>query len=106
MYLRKWKCRVPYRHWDGFLEYLKETGVADTVTTAGCHGYQILERYLKDNVELTLLTWWDTLESVKAYAGNNITKARLYPEDARFELDADEHVSHYEVTATSLGDLA
>lgn len=97
MYAREWKCRVPYQHKEGFLEYLKKTGLSDTKATPGCIGGQILERYLIDAVELTLVTHWDTLESIKAYAGSNITKARLYPEDEQYQFDPDKQVTHYEV---------
>jgi len=37
------------------------------------------------------------LESIKAFAGNDISQARLYPEDEVYELEPDLSVQHYEV---------
>ena len=44
-----------------------------------------------------MITYWDSLESIKAFSGDDISKAKLYPEDDKFELDPDTFVSHYEV---------
>jgi len=46
---------------------------------------------------VTLISYWDSLESVKSFAGENISEARLYPEDFKYGLEADHFVSHYEV---------
>ena len=45
----------------------------------------------------THITYWDKLESIKAFSGNDISRARLYPEDEVYELEPDLSVQHYEV---------
>jgi hypothetical protein len=52
---------------------------------------------LVGKVELTLITYWDKMESIKAFAGNDISRVRLYPEDAVYEPEPDLSVQHYEV---------
>ncbi|PTN35636.1 antibiotic biosynthesis monooxygenase [Desulfonatronum sp. SC1] len=59
--------------------------------------FNLLNSCLTDKVELTLITYWDNLESIKAFAGNDISQARLYPEDEVYELEPDLSVQHYEV---------
>jgi heme-degrading monooxygenase HmoA len=44
-----------------------------------------------------LLSLWDSKDAVRAFAGDDIEKAIFYPEDERFLIGRDEHVSHYEV---------
>jgi hypothetical protein len=43
------------------------------------------------------LTHWDSLEAVEAFAGEDISKARYYPEDADFLLEFEPTVEHYEL---------
>jgi heme-degrading monooxygenase HmoA len=102
MIAREWKCRVPENHSEGFTAYLHDTGIRDSSETPGFLGAQIFRRLLPDKVELTLITYWDKLESIKAFAGNDIEKARLYPEDGVYELEPDVFVRHYEVVEHQL----
>ncbi len=97
MIAREWKCRVPLVHSEGFTAYLYETGIKDSSATPGYIGAQIFRRALHDRIELTLITYWNDLESIKAFAGEDIEQARLYPEDAVFELEPELTVQHYEV---------
>ena len=97
MFAREWKARCPEEEKDRFIEYLYQTGVKDTSSTSGFKGAQIFTRSLNERVEITLLTYWDSLESVKLFAGENISKAKLYPDDLKYELEPDNHVRHYEV---------
>jgi heme-degrading monooxygenase HmoA len=97
MIAREWKCRVPEAHSDGFTAYLYESGIKDSSATPGYHGAQIFRRSLVAQVELTLITYWDKLESIKAFSGSDISQARLYPEDEVYELEPDLSVQHYEV---------
>ncbi|SFM71396.1 antibiotic biosynthesis monooxygenase family protein [Marinobacter zhejiangensis] len=97
MIAREWKCRVPDVHSKGFTSYLYETGIKDSSATPGFLGAQIFHRSSDGKVELTLITYWDKLESIEAFAGSDISVARLYPEDAAYQLEPDLSVQHYEV---------
>ena len=44
-----------------------------------------------------LVTIWDSLESVKIFAGANPEIAKYYPEDNNFLLEKEKHVSMYQV---------
>lgn len=97
MIAREWKARCPQPHKTGFIKYLYETGVKDASSTTGFKGAQIFTRDLGDDVEVTLISYWESLDSIKAFAGVDITVARLYPEDYQYQLKADNFVTHYEV---------
>lgn len=97
MIAREWKCRVPEAHEEGFTAYLHETGVRDSSATPGFLGAQIFRRLLSGKIELILITYWDSLDSIKAFAGKDISRARLYPEDEAYQLEPDVVVQHYEV---------
>ena len=105
MIARLWKTKCPARHKRGFLEHLQRTGIDETTATPGFQGAQVLARDMPkedkedmvDMVEIALITYWDGLESIKAFAGDDIDVARLYPGDERYELDPDDFVTHYAV---------
>jgi hypothetical protein len=97
MYAREWKCKVPIGNHDGFIAYLYETGVKETLVTPGCMGSQILLREVNGKAEITLITYWNTLSSIEAFAGKDIDKAKLYPEDYQYLLEPELAVQHYEV---------
>jgi hypothetical protein len=97
MYAREWKCTCPLVQKAGFIQYLYETGVKETAATAGFRGAQIFERELENVVEITLITYWETLESIHAFAGEDISVAKLYPDDAQYQIVPDTEVKHYHV---------
>ena len=97
MIARQWKARCPREQEKAFIKYLYKTGVKDTSSTHGFKGAQILTREVDDKIEVTLLSYWDKLESIKDFAGEDIDVARLYPEDHIYELEADDFVTHYKV---------
>ena len=97
MIAREWKCLCPGEHRDGFLKHLYATGVAETAALPGFCGYQILEREADGAVEVTLVTYWTSLEDVKAFAGEDIGRAVLYPGDEVYEIVPETVVRHYDV---------
>jgi heme-degrading monooxygenase HmoA len=99
MIAREWRCRCPIPHRDGFLVHLDATGVRECQALLGFRGYQILERDMGLEVEITLVTYWRSAEDIAAFAGQDITRAKLYPDDATFEITPDREVRHYLVLA-------
>lgn len=97
MYHREWKCTCPKETEKSFIQYLDETGVKDTQAIESCVGYQVLRRNLKDGIEITFISFWETLESMKEYAGANLYKAVLYPDDDKYCIKSDPEVKVYEV---------
>lgn len=100
MIAREWKARLPANQKEEFLSYLDKTGVQDSAATEGFKGAQVLVRHLSDQVEVTLITYWDNLEVIESFAGENIGMARLYPDDEKYQLEPNRFVSHYEVAAS------
>jgi len=52
---------------------------------------------MHEKTEVTLISFWDLLDSIKAFAGDDIEIAKLYPKDYKYELESDDFVTHYEV---------
>lgn len=98
MIAREWKAKCPIYRKEDFIQYLYQTGIKETSETLGFKGAQIFNRNIENKkVEITFISYWETLESIKSFAGDNIEIAKLYPEDSKYELEPDNFVIHYEV---------
>ena len=51
----------------------------------------------KDLTEVVTLSFWESEEAIRAFAGDDISVARFYPEDDRYLIDWGKVVHHYEV---------
>lgn len=104
MITRTWDAEVPAKHADGFEKHLLTTGIADIVTMPGCCGAQILRRDRNDVAEFRLVTYWDSLEAIRAYSGTDGDDAVLYDGDDEYEFSPSRTVDHHRIVY-STGDL-
>jgi len=96
---RTWLGRVPAHRSDAYLAYLQETGVRGLRATPGNQGVMVLRRMVGDVAEFQVISTWDSLESIRAFAGEPIDTARYYPADSDFLLGMSEKVEHWELFA-------
>lgn len=97
MIARMWRGHIQAAKKCAYVRYLKETGLADYRRTAGNRGAYLLCRDEGGHVEIITLTFWDSVESIKAFAGEDYARARYYPRDAEFLLRFAETSDHFEV---------
>lgn len=81
---------------DEYLQYVIETGVADYKSIAGNLGVEILRRIDGDVCHFWTVTKWDSLDSIRKFAGEDFEKAKYYPDDRIFLLEFEEKVIHCE----------
>ena len=82
---------------DEYAEYLNKTGVRDYQATEGNRAVHVLRRIEGEQAHLLIVTFWDSLKAIKDFAGEDVEKARYYPEDQNYLLEFEEKVVHYEV---------
>lgn len=97
MIAREWRCICPGDKIDEFIPYLHDTGIKDAENTPGYIGAEILKREIKGESEVVLITFWESIESVKGFAGEDFENAVLYPEDYKYGIRSDLSVKHYTV---------
>jgi heme-degrading monooxygenase HmoA len=83
---------------DAYVEYLERTGMKEYRATPGNRGAWIMRRDDGDRTEFVTLTFWDSLDAVKGFAGEEVERAVFYPEDDRFLVDRDVTVRHWDLT--------
>ena len=82
---------------DDYLAYFRETGLKDYTATAGNRGVTVLRRDQGEHCEIMLMSLWDSMDAVRAFAGENPDRSVYYPEDDQYLLQMEPLVRHYEV---------
>ena len=82
---------------DAYVEYIVNTGMAEYRATPGNQGAWMLRRDDGDRSEIITFSLWDSGDSIRAFAGEDIDQAVFYPEDDRFLIERDLKVRHYRV---------
>lgn len=100
MIARTWHGRVPAAQADAYHAYLLRTGLGDYASTPGNRGVQVLRRTEGEITHFLLITLWDSLDAIRAFAGPDYERARYYPEDDDYLLEKEPFVTHYEVLST------
>jgi len=93
---RTWHGRTKAEHADIYLRYIEETGVKEYKETPGNLSVTILRRIEGDICHFWTVTKWDSIESIKQFAGDDYEKAKYYEEDKQYLLDFEEKVIHCE----------
>ena len=97
MIARMWHGVTAAERADEYLDYLNETGVPDYRETEGNRGVYVLRRIEGDKAHFLTVSFWGSIEEVKAFAGPDPEKARYYPEVEGFLLEFEPQVKHYDV---------
>jgi heme-degrading monooxygenase HmoA len=96
MIARVWHGKTPRELAKEYREYVIRTGVADYLATQGNIGTQIWQRDEGEFTHIWTVTLWRDKESIREFAGDDIERAKYYPEDARFLIELEPTVSHYD----------
>jgi len=95
---RIWRGVIRTEDRDAYAAYLAVTWIKEYRQTPGNQGAYMLTRDLGDGrTEITTLSFWSSLDSIRAFAGDDISAAVFYPEDDRYLLERDLTVTHHEV---------
>ncbi len=100
--LRRWSAHIRTADEAEYVAYIRQTGGDDYLATPGNLGWQMLMRALGDGrSQVTTLSWWVSMDAIRAFSGEDVERARYYPEDDRFLLDRPDTVEHHRVLAGS-----
>jgi heme-degrading monooxygenase HmoA len=97
MIARQWHGRVPASKSDAYYEFLQRVALPDYKATPGNRGVWVFRRTEGDVAHFLLTSFWDSKESIRQFAGQDVERARYYPEDKDFLLEFEPTVTHYEV---------
>jgi heme-degrading monooxygenase HmoA len=94
---RIWTGTVRLADADAYADYIRDTGLAEYAATPGNRGAWMLRREDDDLAECITLSFWESEDAIRAFAGDDIEAAVYYPEDDRYLVDRGTRVRHYVV---------
>jgi heme-degrading monooxygenase HmoA len=97
MIARIWRGITLAEKADAYIDHLNETGLKDYAATPGNRGVTVLRRLQGEHSEIMLISLWDSMDAVRAFAGENPERSVYYPEDESYLLEMEPLVRHYEV---------
>lgn len=97
MIARVWRGWTRPQDADAYVAYLERTGMPGYRSTPGNRGAWILRREDGGRTEFVTLSFWDSMDAVRAFAGEEPQAAVFYPEDDRFLVDREVVVTHHEL---------
>ena len=101
MIVRMWHGRVPTSKAPAYRAFLNERAIPDYQSVEGNISVYILERREGEVTHVITMTFWENLEVIKDFAGDDVELAKYYPEDQGFLLEFEPGVVHYEIVGQS-----
>ncbi|MHA1423995.1 MAG: antibiotic biosynthesis monooxygenase family protein [Candidatus Thorarchaeota archaeon] len=97
MIVRMWHGKTPKEKSEAYVEFLKSKAIPDYKSVEGNLGLTFLKRDEEEITHFLLVTYWNSFESIKKFAGSDPEVAKYYEEDKEFLLEKELSVIHYEV---------
>jgi heme-degrading monooxygenase HmoA len=104
MIARTWRGAVRTADAAAYAAYIDETGMKAYAATPGNQGAYMLTREVGELTEFTTLSFWDSVDAIRAFAGEDYETAVFYPEDDRYLVERDATCTHYEVASMARRD--
>ena len=101
MVVRMWHGRVPTSKAEAYRRFTNQRAIPDYQSVPGNLSVYILERTEGDVTHFITLTFWEDLEAIKGFAGEQVEAAKYYPEDQDYLLEFEPTVVHYTVVGQS-----
>jgi hypothetical protein len=97
MIARLWSGRSTNAKADTYSRHFITTVVPGLKTIAGHQGAYLLRRERDGQIEFLALTLWDSIETIKKFAGPDPAVAIVEPEGRAGLTQIDEFATHYDV---------
>jgi heme-degrading monooxygenase HmoA len=99
MICRMWHGITPRAKADAYTDFLEQRAIPDYRSVPGNLSVAVLRRDESEHTHFMTVTHWESEDSIRAFAGEDLLKAKYYPEDRDFLLEFEPEVQHFVVTA-------
>jgi heme-degrading monooxygenase HmoA len=97
MVTRIWHGATPVGKSDEYLDLMRTVAIRDYRSTPGNQGAYALRRIQGDTAHFLMVTFWESEEAIRAFAGDDIGRAKYYDFDKDFLIELEPHSMHYEM---------
>ncbi len=99
---RIWHGKVRSDEAEKYYEYLVKHVIPDIESVKGNLGATIMMKPEGDITHIIVISYWESIDAIKQFAGEDIDKARYYEEDKKYLLGFEPSVEHYYIVWHSL----
>jgi len=96
---RQWRARATPAGADAYEEHFRSAVLPELERVEGWLGAQLLRRDDRDEVELVAITWFESLDAIRRFAGPDLERAVVAPEARRVLTSFEDRVRHYRIVA-------
>ncbi len=96
MIARVWRGATRAEDAAAYADYVERSGMEAARELPGSRATLVLHRIDGDRAEFVTVLLFDSLEDVRAFAGDDLERARFFPEDDDWLVERDLEVRHYE----------
>ncbi|MFN6465533.1 MAG: antibiotic biosynthesis monooxygenase family protein [Nostoc sp. DedVER02] len=82
---------------DEYYSYLVEAGIKKIQSIPGNLGVQVLRRINGNSTEFTVISYWESRDAIRKFAGNDIEKVRPLSRDNEYLIKPETQVKHFDV---------
>lgn len=97
MIVRMWSGRATAANADAYERFVTARVFAELPKIAGHRGAYLLRRPVESEVEFIAVTLWESLDVIRAFAGDAIDRAVVEPEARAVLSRFDDTVRHFEL---------
>jgi heme-degrading monooxygenase HmoA len=94
---RLWRGRATREKADAYHRHVTGTVFPALARLSGYRGGQVLRREIDGRVEFLVVTLWESLDAVRAFAGPDPERAVVEPAARAALVEYDEFVQHYRI---------
>jgi heme-degrading monooxygenase HmoA len=97
---RIWSARTTREGAVEYAEHFRRTVLPELAAVDGYRGARLLEREVHGAIELMVVTRWQTLDAIRAFAGDEPDRAVVHDAAAALFTDYDRKVRHFGVVVS------
>lgn len=97
MIARLWRARSLRERAALYADHLRDAVLPRLRETRGYQGATLLERADGAEVEIVVLTWWRSVDDIRAFAGDDSERAVVAEQARSLLLDFDDRARHFVV---------
>jgi heme-degrading monooxygenase HmoA len=94
---RVWLARTTRDGAAQYAEHFRRVVMPELTALAGYRGARLLERELDGGIQIAVVTRWQTIDAIRAFAGEDLDRAVVHDEAAALFSDYDRTVRHFGV---------
>jgi heme-degrading monooxygenase HmoA len=97
MICRIWTARATAVNTPKYLAIAREKVMSDLRRVPGFRGAVVLTNNDAGGRDIQFLTFWESMDAIRAFAGEDVTRAVILPEAEAVLLEAAERAEHWTV---------